>query len=88
MPFEKGHKLAKGRPAGVPNKMTTSAKECIALVAERLGGPDALEEWVRANPNHLDTFWERIYPRLLPIQLAGDSKNPLEIKFVNGETQF
>lgn len=42
MPFEKGHKKAKGRPKGVPNKATAKAKEAIAAFvdgnAHRLNG--------------------------------------------------
>ena len=30
MPFEKGHKLGKGRPKGSPNKITTAIQEVLA----------------------------------------------------------
>ena len=83
----KGKKTG-GRKPGSPNKLSISAKECISEVAERLGGADALYAWVNTDDYTRNSFWTKIYPRLLPVQLTGDSKNPIEIKFVNGENQF
>ena len=42
MPFEPGHKLAKGRPAGAINRSTEQAKLAIARLANR--GLDNISE--------------------------------------------
>jgi hypothetical protein len=66
-----------GRPKGVPNKATTAAKEAIALAAEGLGGTERLIAWAQEDPQNERAFWSSIYPKLIPVTLAGDDKNPL-----------
>lgn len=66
-----------GRPKGVQNKVTQSAKEAIALAAEGLGGAQRLVEWAKEEPINERTFWGSIYPKLLPLQVTGDADNPL-----------
>jgi hypothetical protein len=61
----------KGRPKGALNKTTRQAKECIALVAENLGGAERMEAWVRENPDHERVFWTQIYPKLVPLNVEG-----------------
>ena len=62
-------KAGPGRPKGVPNKITTEAKEVIAAAAAELGGKERLVEWVREDPKNEAAFWSSIYPKLLPLQL-------------------
>lgn len=62
----------KGRPKGVPNKATTLAKNAIAEAFDKMGGLDALVEWATANDEHRKVFYGQIYPKLLPLQIAGD----------------
>lgn len=69
----------KGRPKGALNKTTQTAKEAIALAAERLGGADRLVSWSREDPANERVFWGTIYPKLLPLQVQGDKDNPLEV---------
>jgi hypothetical protein len=68
----------KGRPKGSKNKTTQVAKEAIAEAAAELGGSDRLVEWVRLDPLNERVFWGTIYPKLLPLQVAGDPDNPLQ----------
>lgn len=70
----------KGRKAGVPNKVTTAAKDAIAMAAEGLGGTDRLIAWAQADPLNERAFWSSIYPKLIPVTLAGDSANPLQLE--------
>ena len=70
-----------GRQKGTPNKTTKSAKEAIAEAADRLGGAERLVAWVREEPQNERVFWGTIYPKLLPLQVAGDSESP--VKTVN-----
>jgi hypothetical protein len=61
-----------GRKRGVPNKLTTGAKEVIAQVAENVGGVARMTKWVRESNENERVFWSSIYTKLLPLQVAGD----------------
>jgi hypothetical protein len=74
----KGKKTG-GRVKGVPNKLTTDAKEVIAQVAANIGGVPRMTKWVRESPENERAFWTSIYTKLLPLQVAGDKDNPLSI---------
>ena len=69
----------RGRPKGSVNKTTASAKEAISQAAEELGGSNRLVEWAKEDPKNEHAFWATIYPKLLPLQVAGDPDNPLNI---------
>jgi hypothetical protein len=73
----------KGRPKGALNKTTRSAKDAIAAAAEALGGADRLTAWVKEDPANERVFWGTIYPKLLPLQLAGDGGGPVRL-ILNG----
>jgi hypothetical protein len=45
MKFQKGHKLAKGRGKGTPNKVTRDLREAYRLLAE--SNIDNLEKWLK-----------------------------------------
>lgn len=63
-----------------------AAKEMIAQVAEGLGGYERMLAWVQADPANEKAYWTAIYPKLLPLQLAGEGGGPikasLEVAFV------
>jgi hypothetical protein len=67
-----------GRRKGTTNKVTALAKDAIAAAADRLGGVDRLVEWVRQDTNNERVFWGQIYTKLLPLQVAGDTKQPVQ----------
>jgi hypothetical protein len=66
-----------GKPKGALSKTTKTAKEAIALAAEGLGGVDRLVAWAQEDPLNERAFWASIYPKLIPVQIAGDEDNPL-----------
>jgi hypothetical protein len=79
--FKKGEKKpGQGRPKGSLNKTTIAAKEAIALAAEGLGGTDRLIAWAQEDPANERAFWASIYPKLIPVTLAGDAENPLRFQ--------
>jgi hypothetical protein len=75
----------RGRPKGSLNKTTAAAKDAIAQAAANLGGTDRLVEWAREDAKNEHAFWSSIYPKLLPLQVAGDSENPIHITTITRE---
>lgn len=68
-----------GRQKGTPNKTTQAVKDVIAGVATKLGGAERMLEWVKEDPLNERLFWKDIYPKLLPLQIAGDADSPLVV---------
>lgn len=77
--FKKGQKAGPGRPKGIANKTTQTAKEAISLAAEGLGGTDRLVAWAKEDPLNERAFWSSIYPKLLPLQVTGEEGGPLQV---------
>ena len=71
----------KGRPKGSLNKATTAAKDAIAMAAEGLGGTDRMIAWAQEDPLNERAFWTNIYPKLIPVLIGGDPKNPIRLAF-------
>jgi hypothetical protein len=69
----------KGRIKGSLNKTTKTAKEAIALAAEKLGGAERLVAWAQEEPQNERVFWGTIYPKLLPLQVTGEGGGPVQI---------
>ena len=68
-----------GRKKGVPNTLTTGAKDVIAQVAENIGGVARMTKWVRESKENERAFWTSIHTKLLPLQVAGDQDDPLRV---------
>jgi hypothetical protein len=69
----------KGRPKGSVNKTTAAAKDVIAQAASELGGKDRLIAWAREDTQNERVFWGTIFPKLLPLQVAGEDGGPLQV---------
>ena len=74
-----------GKPKGALSKTTRTAKEAIAIAADKLGGAERLVEWAKEDPQYEKAFWTAIYPRLLPVLVAnedgGSFKHSLTVTF-------
>lgn len=78
--FKKGEKRpGQGRPKGAKNKLTIAAKDAIASVADGLGGVERMIAWAQEDPLNERAFWATIYPKLIPVTLAGDEGSPLKV---------
>lgn len=64
-----------GRVKGSLNKTTRTAKEAIAMAADKLGGVDRLVAWAQEDVLNERAFWASIYPKLLPLQVQGSGPN-------------
>lgn len=66
-----------GRPKGSRNKTTATAKAIIEEAAQGLGGADRLLAWAQEAPENERAFWATIFPKLMPLQVAGDPQAPI-----------
>jgi len=71
-----------GRAKGTPNKVTQSVKQAIEMAAEGLGGTKRMIAWAKEDAANERIFWGNIYPKLLPLQIAGDPDSPLTIQIL------
>lgn len=69
----------KGRPKGALNKTTQIAKDAIAAAADGLGGTQRLIDWAKADAKNEAAFWTTIYPKLLPLQVAGEVDHNVKV---------
>lgn len=79
--FVKGEKRP-GQGKRGPAKTTLAAKDAIAKAAEELGGTQRLVDWAKEDPANERVFWGTIYPKLLPLQVAGEGGGALVIEVV------
>lgn len=67
----------RGRPAGIPNKMTREIKEMVMQALENAGGVDYLTQQARDNPGPFLTLLGKV----LPLQVTGAGGGPLKVEF-------
>ena len=65
----------KGRPKGVPNKLTMQVKEMILQALDEAGGVEYLRKQATESP----TAFLGLIGKVLPLTIAGDKDNPLHI---------
>ncbi len=70
-----------GRQAGTPNKTTKALKEAILLAAEEVGedgdGAGGLTGYLRRVARDDIKAFAGLLGKVLPLQIAGDSENPI-----------
>lgn len=65
----------KGRPRGVPNKLTGAVKEMILAALEEAGGKDYLLMQAAFNP----TAFLRLVGQVLPLQVTGENGDAVRV---------
>lgn len=75
--FKKGEKRpGQGRPKGAVNKVTAELKDMILGALEQSGGVAYLVD--RANDPRTASAFLTLVGKVLPMQVTGDPKNPLQ----------
>jgi hypothetical protein len=49
-----------------------AVRETLLLAADRVGGVDALEKWIRRDRENERIFWSVIIPKLLPLKVDSE----------------
>lgn len=71
-----------GRKKGCVNKTTKAAKEAIAEAFEKLGGIKGLTDWAKRSDDNRRVFYSQIWPKIVPLQVAGEDGGPLMVQVV------
>lgn len=81
MPFEKGHKKAKGRPEGSQNKLTKTVKEVLNNAFDKMQeDEDAnLFSWGKENPTEFYKLCAKLIPNAVDVTTKGESINNIPI---------
>jgi hypothetical protein len=69
-----------GRPKGLQNKLTKSAKEAFQHAFDEAGGADGLAQWAKG---HRADFY-KLYARLIPVDanITGAIDAAMTVKFI------
>lgn len=65
----------KGRPKGVPNKMTAQVKEMILAALDKAGGVDYLARQAEENPGPFMS----LVGKVLPMQVTDGDGGPIQV---------
>ena len=84
-----GKRPGSGRKAGVPNKLSATAKQNVIDVFEQLGGVEHMTKWAQENPNNFYNIYSKIMPTQTEISGIDGSDLPLSIglRFVEPDTK-
>jgi hypothetical protein len=74
-----GKRPGSGRKAGVPNKLSATAKQNVIEVFEQLGGVDHMKQWAIDNPNNFYNIYAKILPTQTEIGGIDGSELPIGI---------
>jgi hypothetical protein len=75
--FKKGNTNRKngisGRKAGAENALSAEAKDVLVRAYSEVGGFERLIKWINSTPDREDTWWSKMWIRLLPMNIKVES---------------
>jgi hypothetical protein len=74
----------RGRPKGSLNKTTVAAKDAIAQAFDRVGGVNALVDWIEKSDDNRKIFYSTIHPKLIPVQVSGEGGGSISLIVTTG----
>lgn len=78
----------KGRPPGIPNKVTMELKQAILAAAENAGGKEGIVGYLTNLAQTNSSAFSSLLGKVLPMQVVGDANNPvmaeLTVRYVSG----
>jgi len=74
-----GKRPGSGRKLGVPNKLSSTVRENVIEVFDRIGGVEQMAVWATDNPNRFYNIYAKILPMQTEISGADGSPLPLSI---------
>ena len=74
-----GRRPGSGRKPGVPNKLSSTVKENVIEVFNRMGGVEQMAIWATDNPNQFYNIYAKILPMQTEISGIDGSPIPLSI---------
>ncbi len=78
MPTQIGRAKTGGRKRGTPNKITALLRDAILQAATDAGNGD-LVKYLQTQAEKNPTAFLALLGKVLPLQVAGDADNPLEM---------
>lgn len=66
-----------GRQKGTPNKVTSTVKDNVLAVFNRLGGTSQMADWAQQN----QTEFYRLYARLIPTEVNQKTEHSGEVQY-------
>ncbi len=69
----------KGRPKGVPNKITADLKRAILEAAEMAGGDGGTAGYLARQAEENPAAFMSLLGKVLPTTISGDGENPLNV---------
>lgn len=74
----------KGRPKGVPNKITADLRRAILEAAEAAGGKGGTAGYLTRQADENPAAFMTLLGKVLPTTLAGDTSAPLVMQVLTG----
>ena len=74
-----GRREGSGRKHGVPNKISSTVKQNVINVFDRLGGEDHMVNWAIENPNQFYNIYAKLMPTQSELGTIDGQDSPLNV---------
>lgn len=74
-----GRREGSGRKPGVPNKISSTVKQNVINVFDKIGGEDHMVEWAIENPNQFYNIYAKLMPTQSEIGTIDGQESPLNV---------